>query len=87
MRQLAEIDAVAARAGAGRRQRRARRCRRSNIDALTLTNVEGALLARRLERIAAQQALQEQAIALQALLGTPSNVPAATGATTLGKHP
>jgi outer membrane protein TolC len=49
----------------------------SNIDALTLTNVDGALLARRLERIAAQQALQEQAIALQALLGTHLNLPQA----------
>jgi outer membrane protein TolC len=46
-----------------------------NIDTLTLTAVEGALLARRLERIAAQQALQEQAISLQALLGTPANPP------------
>lgn len=46
-----------------------------NIDSLTLTNIEGALLARRLERIAARQALQEQAIALQALLGTHLNVP------------
>ena len=46
-----------------------------NIDALTLTNVEGAVLARRLERIAARQALQEQAIGLQALLGTRLNLP------------
>lgn len=46
-----------------------------NIDALTLTNVEGAVLARRLERIAARQALQEQAIALQALLGTHLKLP------------
>jgi outer membrane protein TolC len=46
-----------------------------NVDALTLTNVEGALLARRLERIAAQEALQEQAIALQALLGTHLKLP------------
>jgi len=46
-----------------------------NVDSLTLTNIEGALLARRLERIAARQALQEQAIALQALLGTSVNLP------------
>jgi cobalt-zinc-cadmium efflux system outer membrane protein len=48
-----------------------------NIDALTLTNVESALLARRLEHIAAQEALQEQAIALQALLGSALEAPAA----------
>lgn len=46
-----------------------------DVDSLTLTNIEGALLARRLERIAAGQALQEQAIALQALLGTSVNLP------------
>lgn len=46
-----------------------------DVDSLTLTNIEGALLARRLERIAARQALQEQAIALQALLGTSVNLP------------
>lgn len=73
-RQIAEIDAslpmlvqAADRAG--------RAFEAHNIDALTLTNIEGAVLARRLERIAAQQALQEQAIALQALLGTHLNVP------------
>jgi cobalt-zinc-cadmium efflux system outer membrane protein len=47
-----------------------------NIDALTLTNIEGALLARRLERINADAALQEQAIALQALLGAAADVTA-----------
>jgi outer membrane protein TolC len=41
-----------------------------NIDALVLTGIEGALLARRLEKITVRQALQEQEIALQALLGT-----------------
>jgi len=40
------------------------------IDALALTATESAWTARRLERIAVQQARQEQAIALQALLGT-----------------
>jgi hypothetical protein len=40
------------------------------VDALTLTNVESAWVARRLERIAVRQAREEQAIALQALLGT-----------------
>ena len=39
------------------------------IDALALTTAEQAWLARALEAIAAAQALQEQAIALQALLG------------------
>ena len=73
-RQIAEIDAsLPALALAAERAGRAYAA--SNIDALTLTNVEGALLARRLERIAAQQALQEQAVALQALLGTPLNPP------------
>ncbi len=73
-RQLAEIDAsLPALALAAERAGKAYAA--SNIDALALTNVEGALLARRLERIAAQQALQEQAIALQALLGTHLNLP------------
>jgi outer membrane protein TolC len=75
-RQLAAIDAsLPALAQAAERAGRALQAR--NIDALALTAVEGALLARRLERIATQQALREQAIALQALLGTPSNLPAA----------
>ena len=84
-RQLAEIDASLP-ALALAADRAAKALQAGNIDALTLTAVEGALLARRLERIAAQQALQEQAIALQALLGTPSNTPAAAVATTLEKH-
>lgn len=46
-----------------------------SIDALTLTNAEGALLAKRLERITIEQALWEQAIALQALVGTGLIVP------------
>lgn len=75
-RQLAAIDAsLPALAQAAERAGRALQAR--NIDALALTAVEGALLARRLERIATRQALREQAIALQALLGTPSNLPAA----------
>lgn len=75
-RQLAAIDAsLPALAQAAERAGRALQAH--NIDALTLTAIEGALLARRLERIATQQALREQAIALQALLGTPSNLPAA----------
>ena len=75
-RQLAGIDAsLPALALAAERAGQAYAA--SHIDALTLTNVEGALLARRLERIAAQQALQEQAIALQALLGTHLNLPEA----------
>jgi len=41
-----------------------------SIDALTLTTAESALLTKRLERVAVQQALWEQAIALQALVGT-----------------
>ena len=61
--------------------RAARALQAGNLDALTLTSVEGALLARRLERISVQQALQEQAIALQALLGTPANPPDASGST------
>ncbi len=72
-RQIAEIDAslpalvqAAGRAGQAYAAH--------NIEALTLTNIEGALLARRLEQIAARQALQEQAIALQALLGTHLNM-------------
>ncbi|HEX4510560.1 MAG TPA: TolC family protein, partial [Burkholderiaceae bacterium] len=48
-----------------------------DIDALTLTSTEGALLSRRLERIATEQALQEQAIALEALLGTQLDNPVA----------
>jgi outer membrane protein TolC len=40
-----------------------------NIDSLLLTNVEGALLAKRLEGVAVEQALREQAIALTALVG------------------
>ena len=47
-----------------------------SIDALTLTNAEAALLAKRIERIAVEQALWEQAIALQALVGTELIVPA-----------
>jgi outer membrane protein TolC len=86
VRQLAGMDAsLPALALAAERAGKALQA--GNIDALALTAVEGALLARRLERIAAQQALQEQAIALQALLGTPSNMPASTGTTTLEKHP
>jgi outer membrane protein TolC len=41
-----------------------------DIDSLALTAVEGALLAKRLERVATEQALREQAIGLQALLGS-----------------
>ena len=85
VRQLAEIDASLP-ALALAADRAAKALQASNIDVLTLTAVEGALLARRLERIAARQALQEQAIALQALLGTPSNTPAAAAATTLEKQ-
>lgn len=82
-RQLAAIDAsLPELARAAERAGRALQAR--NIDALALTAVEGALLARRLERIATQQALREQAIALQALLGTPSNLPPA-GAAQPGK--
>ena len=44
-----------------------------NVDAFALTSVEGALTTRRLEQIAVDQALQEQAIALQALVGTPNH--------------
>ena len=40
-----------------------------NIDAFTLTTTESSLSARLLEQINTRQALQEQAIALQALLG------------------
>ena len=71
VRQIAEMDASLP-ALAQAADNAAKALRANNIDALTLTAVEGALLARRLERIAAQQALREQAIALQALLGTPS---------------
>ena len=46
-----------------------------SIDALTLTNAEAALLAKRLERVAIEQARWEQAIALQALVGTDFNLP------------
>ncbi len=73
-RQIGEIDASMP-ALEQAAERSARAYDAHNIDALTLTNVEGALLARRLERIAAQQALQEQSIALQALLGTHLNLP------------
>ncbi len=73
-RQIAEIDAsLPPLVDAAERALKAYEAH--NIDALTLTNIEGALLARRLERIAAGQALQEQAIALQALLGTHFNLP------------
>jgi outer membrane protein TolC len=44
-----------------------------SIDALTLTNAEGAVLAKQLERIAVDQALWEQAIALHALTGLDLN--------------
>ena len=74
-RQRAEIDAalvqleqVAARAQAAFTTR--------SIDALTLTNAEGALLAKRLERVAIEQALWEQAVALEALVGEDLIVPA-----------
>jgi outer membrane protein TolC len=83
-RQLADIDASLPGLTQAA-ERAAQALQASNIDALTATAVEGALLARRLERIATQQALQEQAIALQALLGPPSNAPAAVGATPLEK--
>ena len=84
VRQLAEIDAslpTLAQAA----DRAAQALQASNIDALTATAVDGALLARRLERIATQQALQEQAIALQALLGSPSRAPAPANAIPLKK--
>ena len=84
VRQLAEIDASLPDLALAA-DRAAKALQAGNIDALALTAVEGALLARRLERIATQQALHEQAIALQALLGTPSNAAAAAAATTLGK--
>ena len=77
-RQLAEIDATLP-ALALAADRAAKALRANNLDALTLTAVEGALLARRLERITVQQSLQEQAIALQALLGSPTPLPAAAG--------
>jgi len=73
-RQLGEIDASMP-ALEQAAERSARAYDAHDIDALTLTNVEGALLARRLERIATQQALLEQSIALQALLGTHLNLP------------
>ncbi len=67
-RQLADIDdSMTALETAAERARQAFQAR--NIDALTLTNIESALLARRLERVNAGEALQEQAIALQALVG------------------
>ncbi len=81
-RQLAEIDAALP-ALALAADRAAKALHANNIDALTLTAVEGALLARRLERIAVQQSLQEQAIALQALLGSTTPLPAAAGASML----
>jgi outer membrane protein TolC len=72
-RQLAGIDAsLPALALAADRAGKALQAR--NIDALATTAVEAALLARRLERIATLEALQEQAIGLQALLGTLSNL-------------
>lgn len=72
-RQLAEMDAsLPSLAQAAEQAGKAFAA--DDIDALTLTSVESALLARRLERIAAGQALQEQAIALQALLGTHLNL-------------
>ncbi len=68
-RQVAEMDAsLPALELAARRARDAFQAH--NVDALTLTNIEGALLARRIERIAGEQALMEQAIGLQALLGS-----------------
>ncbi|MEO5688681.1 MAG: TolC family protein [Burkholderiaceae bacterium] len=80
-RQLAEIDASLP-ALTQAADRAAKALQASNIDALAASAVESALLARRLERIATQQALQEQAIALQALLGTPSNARASSRAST-----
>ena len=77
-RQLAAIDASLPGLALAA-QRAGQAYAAGDVDALTLTSVEGALLARRLERIASQQALQEQAIALQALLGTPLG-PSAPGA-------
>ena len=70
-RQLAGIDASLPPLALAA-ERAAKALQAGNLDALTLTTVEGALLARQLERVATEQALQEQAIALQALLGTPS---------------
>jgi len=73
-RQVAEIEAsLPALADAAERAGRAYDAH--DIDALALTPIDAALLSRRLERIAARLALQEQAIALQALLGTRLNVP------------
>lgn len=43
--------------------------RAGNIDILVYTNARGALLARQLEGIALEQAIQEQAIAITTLLG------------------
>lgn len=65
---IAELSQVAARAQAAFAAR--------SVDALTLTNAEAALLAKRLERVAIEQARWEQAIALQALLGTDFTLPA-----------
>ena len=52
-----------------------------NLDALTLTNAEAALLARQLDGVAVEQALWEQAIALQALTGIDLQSPAPTDKT------
>ena len=73
-RQRTEIDASISELGrvAGRAQQA---FTARSIDALTLTNAEAALLAKRIERIAVEQALWEQAIALQALVGTELIVP------------
>jgi outer membrane protein TolC len=73
-RQRTEIDAAISELGrvAGRAQSA---FTARSIDALTLTNAESALLAKRLERISVEQALWEQAIALQALVGTELLVP------------
>ena len=83
-RQLGGIDASLP-ALALAAERAAKALRANDIDALAATAVESALLARRLERIATLQALREQAIALRALLGNPSNPPPRAGASTLGK--
>jgi len=60
-------------------QRVAERARQAyearNLDAFGLTTAEGVLLARRIEQVNTQQALQEQAIALQALLGGRLDLP------------
>ncbi len=73
-RQRTEIDTAISELGrvAGRAQSA---FTARSIDALTLTNAESALLAKRLERITVEQALWEQAIALQALVGIDLLVP------------